>query len=241
MAERIEVLYEDEHVIIVNKAAGILSLPDRFKTDAPHLKSYLEPEYGELWTVHRLDRMTSGVMVLARNEKAHQKLNEQFTERKVNKSYIAIVHGTFHETEGQINAPIAEDIRKRGRYVIHPKGKAALTGWKLESAWNNFSQLSIKLFTGRTHQIRVHLSSIGHPIVADPLYSDADALYLSAIKRRGFQLNKSGEERPLLKRMALHAMFLEFEHPATGLSVNFTAPIPRDISAVIKQLSKWDN
>lgn len=240
MVDQIPVIFADKFLLVVDKPAGLLSLPDRFQSNTPHLKGVLEATYGPLWTVHRLDRFTSGLVLLARDEGAHKALNDLFASRDILKKYLAVVHGTMSEISGSIIAPIAEDPMKRGQFKIHPKGKESHTDWKLEKNWSRYSFLELTLHTGRTHQIRVHLNHIGHPVVADPLYSNSNALYLSEIKKRGFQLNRSGEERPLISRQALHASYLEFDHPFEKKSVSFSAPTPKDISALINQLSKWD-
>lgn len=241
MGERVEVIYHDDNLLVVNKPAGLLSLPDRYQSNTPHLKGLLEPRYGSLWTVHRIDRFTSGLVVLARDEQTHRELNQAFQERKVDKTYIALVHGVPQDKEGMIDAPIRENPASKGSYQVHPKGKDARTRWRVLQSWSHFSLLELDLLTGRTHQIRVHLQYLGHPIVADPLYSNSQALYLSEIKRKGFQLNRRGEEKALLSRQALHAYKLSFTHPVTHSQCAFTAPVPKDISAAVNQLSKWDS
>jgi len=240
MDRRLELIHIDPSFLVVNKPSGLLSLPDRFESNSPHLKGELEGQFGPLWTVHRLDRFTSGLVLLARSEEVHRKLNMAFQERSVLKKYQAVVHGRVLSSEGSIDAPIRESTSHRGRYEVHPKGKPALSSWELLDAWAHFSHLELELHTGRTHQLRVHLLHVGHPIVADPLYSPADALYLSEIKRKRFQLNKHEEERPLIARQALHASRLDFSHPVTGGKCSFTAPLPKDMSALIRQISKWD-
>lgn len=190
--------------------------------------------------VHRLDRNTSGLLVLAKSEQAHAALNEAFQSRQVSKKYIAIVHGIPKNIEGLIEEPIAEDPSKRGRYKIHPKGKPAKTGYKPINQWKNYSSLELELFTGRTHQLRVHLKHIGHPILCDPIYGQEDAIMLSTIKRKRYQLNRTKEELPLLKRQALHASSLSFKHPITKKEVSYYCEIPKDLKALTNQLSKWD-
>jgi 23S rRNA pseudouridine1911/1915/1917 synthase len=240
MLQSIKIIFEDDHILVIHKPAGILSVPDRFNIGADHIKVLLEPRHGPIWMVHRLDRNTSGILVLAKSEQAHASLNEAFQSRQVSKKYNAIVHGIPKNIEGLIEEPIAEDPAKRGRYKVHQKGKPAKTGYKIISQWKNFSNLELTLYTGRTHQLRVHLKHLGYPILCDPIYGLEEAVLLSSIKRKRYQLSKNKEELPLLKRQALHASSLTFIHPMTGNEVSFYCELPKDLQALVNQLSKWD-
>jgi 23S rRNA pseudouridine955/2504/2580 synthase/23S rRNA pseudouridine1911/1915/1917 synthase len=236
---QIEVFYEDDDLIIVNKPAGLLVIPDRFNADLPSLNRVLEAKTGQkIWVVHRLDKDTSGVICFAKNEHAHRYLSILFQERDVNKYYAGLVNGIVIPAEGRIESPIGEHPAVHGKMAVTKKGKMAVTDYKVVEQWPLYSLLQFQIHTGRTHQVRVHMQSIGHPIVCDELYGDGRPFLLSSIKRK-YNLSKKDEtEKPLLSRLALHAYKLEFIKE-DGTPVSVEAPIPRDIAACINQLNKW--
>jgi RluA family pseudouridine synthase len=231
------VLWEDEVVLAINKPAGLPTLPDGYDPDLPYLKSVLEPDYGRLWIVHRLDRDTSGILVLARTAEAHRLLNDQFEKRQVRKVYHALVKGEQNWSERQVDLPLRTDADRNHRTLVdHRRGKPARTHFKLLERLRRYSLVEAAPKTGRTHQIRVHLASSGNPIVCDPLYGDGQGIFLSEVKpayRQG-----KGEERPLLNRLGLHALSLNFHHPETGEEVILEAPYSKDFGAVVNQLKK---
>ncbi|RME94720.1 MAG: RluA family pseudouridine synthase [Bacteroidetes bacterium] len=238
---RDHILWEDEQLLVVNKPAGLLSAPDRFDPYIPHLRQVLSPKYGELWTVHRLDRDTSGVIVLARTAAAHRALSMQFTAHQTQKVYRTIVEGQLRNSSGTIAYGLAEDARKPGKMVVSNKGQEAVTHYRVLTQFEHFAELEVVIETGRTHQIRVHLQAIGHPILADATYGLRDSFLLSTIKgRRKFHTAKHEEERPLLRRMALHAERLTIAHPTKDENLEFVAPLPKDLRAVLYQLNKLD-
>ncbi len=235
----IEKLYEDDDLIIVNKPAGLLVVPDRFNHELPSLNKLLEAKAGQkIWVVHRLDRDTSGIICFAKNEQAHRYLSILFQEREVNKFYAGLVNGIVIPPEGRIESPIMEHPAVHGKMVVNRKGKTAVTDYKVVEQWPLFALVQFQIHTGRTHQIRVHMQSIGHPIVCDELYGDGKPFRLSAIKRKYNLSGKDEEEKPLLSRLALHAYKIEFEKE-DGTPVSVEAPLPKDISACVKQLNKW--
>ena len=236
---QIEVFYEDDDLIIVNKPAGLLVIPDRFNADLPSLNRVLEAKTGQkIWVVHRLDKDTSGVICFAKNEHAHRYLSILFQERDVNKYYAGLVNGIVIPAEGRIESPIGEHPAVHGKMAVTKKGKMAVTDYKVVEQWPLYSLLQFQIHTGRTHQVRVHMQSIGHPIVCVELYGDGRPFLLSSIKRK-YNLSKKDEtEKPLLSRLALHAYKLEFIKE-DGTPVSVEAPIPRDIAACINQLNKW--
>ncbi len=234
-----DIIYEDEHLLLANKPAGLLSIPGRYDKDAHSLLGLLNQRYGKVWTVHRIDRDTSGLIVFARNEEAHRHLSLQFEERRTKKSYLALLEGRLLQGEGLIDSPIAEDPAHPGKMMVARRGKAARTHYRLLESFRFFSLVEAEIETGRTHQVRVHFASIGHPLAADEMYGRRAAIFLSDIKQRGYHLGRGQEEQPLMSRLALHAWKLEFEHPATGEAMAFEAPLPRDFSAVLNQLRKW--
>jgi len=235
----IEKLYEDDDLIIVNKPAGLLVVPDRFNHELPNLHKILESKAGQkIWIVHRLDRETSGVICFAKNEVAHRYLSILFQERDVNKFYAALVIGIVNPPEGRIENALAEHPAANGKMIIAKKGKIAVTDYKVVEQWPLYALCQFQIHTGRTHQIRVHMQSIGNPIVCDELYGDGQPFMLSHIKRKYRMSEKDEIEKPLLSRLALHAYRLEFKKE-NGKEIVAEAPLPRDIAACVKQLNKW--
>lgn len=234
----LEILYEDQDLVVVNKPAGIPVIPDRFNTEAPCINKMLEVQLGQrVWVVHRLDRDTSGVLCLALNEQAHRYMSQQFQDHQVGKFYAGLVHGRVMQESATIEAAIAEHPTVKGKMVVNRKGKPSITDYKVVSRWPLHTLLQFRIHTGRTHQIRVHMQSIGHPIVADRLYGDGKPFLLSGIKKKYKLSGKDEEERPLLQRLALHAyrlMFLKED----GTEVVVDAPLPKDIAACVSQLNK---
>lgn len=231
------ILFENADFIAVDKPSGLLSIPDREGKETS-LKSQLRAKYGNIFTVHRLDRDTSGLIIFARTEQAHSTLSKSFEERTVHKIYQGIVLGTLPQQNGSIDAPIMEHPTKPSLMVINRRGKNSLTDYEVLEAIGAFSFCQFRIHTGRTHQIRIHMQSIGHPIACDELYGDGKPIFLSAIKKN-FKLSKSEEsERPLLARLALHAHKLQFTDPK-GQTHSFEAPLPKDLRALLAQLKKW--
>ena len=231
-----QVLFENDAFVAINKPSGVLTIPDRAGAD-PSLKDLLKQQYGTIFTVHRLDRDTSGVVVFAKNEDAHKELSQAFQGREVEKFYQGLVLGVPAPPSDTIDAPIAENQVKRGTMMIHKRGKAAVTDYELLEPFRFFSWMQFQIHTGRTHQIRVHSKHIGHPIVCDPVYGDGKPVLLSSIKKKHFNLAKEAEaERPLLARLALHSWKLQFT--LEGQPYNLEAPLPKDLKAVLQQLRK---
>lgn len=227
-------------MVIVEKPAGVLTIPDRFDASKPSLQGLLQEKYGSIWVVHRLDRETSGIICFARNEAAHRHLNMQFSERSVDKIYLALVDGHPNPSVGTIEKNIAPHPGIPGKMMISRMGKYALTHYKVVDTFQSFSLVEANIKTGRTHQVRIHLSSIGHPLAVDPLYGKRAALFLSEIKLRRFRTgNQTEDPRPLMSRMTLHALRLAVQHPETGERIVVESPLPKDFKALINQLDKW--
>lgn len=235
-----EIIYLDDDIVVANKAAGILSIPDRYQADKPNMSQWLKNQLGEVFTIHRLDKDTSGIIVFARNPEAHQHISMQFEKWEANKKYLAIVDGPMEQESGEINLSIAHDPNKPGRMVINKKGKESLSTYTCREDFRHFSLLEVAIHTGRTHQIRVHLAAIGHPLAVDPYYGRRTEFFLSEIKKRKFNLGKFEEEKPLLSRTPLHSWQLSFTHPQSGTVCEFSCEPPKDMEAMLRQLSKWD-
>ena len=229
--------------IALNKPAGLLSIPDREGKDIS-LKKMLLEKYGNIFTVHRLDRGTSGLILFAKNEEAHKHLSQQFAregsfgeERQTEKVYQGMVLGSLPDKKGTIDAPIAEHPVKKGVMTVYRKGKEAITDYEVLEDFKIFSWMQFQIHTGRTHQIRVHAKHIGHPIVCDDLYGDGKPILLSSLKHK-FRLSKNEwEEKPLLGRLGLHASSLQFLHVNLE-PIKLEAPLPKDLKAVLQQLKK---
>lgn len=234
---KIDILFEDQHFVAVNKPSGLLSVPDREGRE-PSLKGILNERYGTVWTVHRLDKDTSGVIVFAKNEQAHKHLSGLFAGREVEKYYLGMVHGVPVQLSGVVDAAIMEHPVKKSVMVTNKKGKSALTDYTVEASFRSLSLLRFRIHTGRTHQIRVHMKHLGHPILCDDIYGDGQPVLLSSFKRK-FNLSRDADsERPLLHRLALHAATLKFTDN-TGTRHCIEAPLQKDMKALLQQLQKW--
>lgn len=232
-----EIVLDDDHVIVLNKPANLLVLPDRFRHNLPNLQSILSEELGKIFVVHRIDRETSGIVLFAKKASAHAALNEQFEHRMVEKIYLGIVVGNVAREEGRIDKPLSESARIAGVMRIDEKsGKEAVTEYRVLERFKGYSLVELRPRTGRTHQIRVHLSSIGTPLMSDRIYGDGTPFFLSAVKS---SYRSTGEEKPLLARTALHAFALSFDHPASGGRSNHSAELPKDMTSVLRYLRKF--
>ena len=231
------VLWSDQALLIVNKPAGLLVVRGGFD-DSPYLAQVLEPQFGRLWVVHRLDRQTSGVLALARTAQAHRVLNTQFQERRTTKIYHALVNGDPPWAERIVDLALRRDGDRRHRTVIDPRhGKPSVTYVRVLQRFGRYALLEATPKTGRTHQIRAHLAALGLPIVADALYRGGDRLCLSDIAPDSRAIGDL--PRPLIERVALHALSLEVAHPSTTQTLQFKAPYPADFASTLCQLHQY--
>ena len=230
------IIFQNDDFVVINKPSGLLTIPDREGKDVS-LKTVLKIKFGEIFTVHRLDRDTSGIVVFALNEETHKHLSQQFEARETNKIYNGLVLGKPPEAEGVINEPIAEHPVKKGMMTVWRKGKESVTEYRLLESYRLYSWMQFKILTGRTHQIRVHMKHLGHPVVCDDLYGDGKPIFISQIKSK-FKLSQhDDEERPILNRLALHSAQLNFKG-LNGEIFDLEAPLPKDLRATINQLGK---
>jgi 23S rRNA pseudouridine1911/1915/1917 synthase len=230
----LEILLVDDEFVIVNKPAGMV-----VHAGAGHargtLVNALLHRLGKLsgaggalrpGIVHRLDKETSGALIVARNDKAHEHLAEEFRSRNVRKIYIALLHGKMPRESGTITLPISRDPRRRTRMTAREsKGRHARTDWRVIARLDRCTLVEAVLHTGRTHQIRAHFSAIGHPVVGDTLYGAP----------RGLRAGK--RDIPVLERNFLHAARIGFSHPSTGAWVEVLAPLPRDLRVYFEQIA----
>jgi 23S rRNA pseudouridine955/2504/2580 synthase/23S rRNA pseudouridine1911/1915/1917 synthase len=232
---RPEIIVEHNDFIAINKPSGLLSIPDRMGQEIS-LKTLLTEKYGSIYTVHRLDKDTSGLIVFARNEATHKALSAAFEGREVEKFYLGMVYGQPMNSEGSIEVPITEHPAKNGKMITHAKGKASHTDYTVLESFRQFSWLRFQIHTGRTHQIRVHMQHIGHSIVCDELYGNPEPVLLSSLKKK-FKLSKyAEEERPIMGRLALHAHQLSFT--LNNERFELTAEPAKDLRAFLQQLRK---
>lgn len=228
----IDIIYEDDDIIVVNKPKGLVVHPANGNPDGTLVnaimaicKDSLSGIGGELrpGIVHRLDKDTSGLLIVAKNDKAHINMSGQIKDRKVKKTYIALVRGTISENEATINMPIGRSTKDRKKMAVTKNGKEAITHFKVLNRYTtskaSYTLLEVKIDTGRTHQIRVHMAEIGHPVVGDMVYSN-------------------GKNEFDVKGQCLHAKKLEFTHPITEKEMSFEAPLPEYFKNIIDLLEK---
>ena len=222
----LDIIYEDKDIIVINKPKGMVVHPANGNPDGTLVnaimaicKDSLSGIGGEIrpGIVHRLDKDTSGIIIVAKNDKAHINLSEQIKEHKVRKTYIALVRGIVKENEATINMPIGRSEKDRKKMAVTKKGKEAITHFKVLQRYDKYTLLQVNIETGRTHQIRVHLSQIGYPVVGDEVYSN-------------------GKNEWNVKGQCLHAKSLEFTHPNTGKAMFLEAGLPEYFQDILKDL-----
>lgn len=240
----LDFVYEDEHLAVINKPAGLVVHPGA-GVQSGTLANALAHHFGiedidigfdpsvddfskiqslkaKIGLVHRLDKDTSGLIVVAKNEQVHEKLSRQFRDREVYKSYLALVHGVTRQNTGKVEAPIIRDKHNRLRMKTGSAGRHALSLWKVRQRYEKFTLLEVEIKTGRTHQIRVHMGFINHPVVGDEIYNEG----------RDKSINNVDIRRAVEKlgRFFLHAEKLGFTHPETGEKMEFKQPLPPELT-----------
>ena len=224
----LEVIYEDNDIIVVNKPKGMVVHPANGNPDGTLVNAIMAISKNSLsgiggkirpGIVHRLDKDTSGIIIVAKNDKAHINLSKQIKDREVKKIYIALVKGAVNENEATIDMPIGRSTKDRKKMAVRKDGKQAITHFKVLKRYLNYTLLEVKIDTGRTHQIRVHMAEIGHPVVGDIVYS------------------KGKNEFGVVGQM-LHAKSLDFTHPTTGKKMHLEAELPQYFKEVIEKLDK---
>lgn len=224
----IDIIYEDDDMLIINKEKGMVVHPGNGNPDGTlanaviaHCRESLSGIGGKIrpGIVHRIDKDTSGLIIVAKNDSAHINLSNQIQNRKVKKTYIALVRGIIKENEATINMPIGRSTKDRKKMAVTKTGKEAITHFQVINRFEGYTLIKVNIETGRTHQIRVHMAEIGYPIIGDSVYSNGK--------------NSFGVEGQML-----HAQKLEFKHPKTGQNVAFEAPLPQYFTKIIEQLER---
>lgn len=231
----LSIAYEDEHLLVVDKPAGLVVHPAAGNLDGTLVNALLHHCAGQLsgiggvarpGIVHRIDKDTSGLLVVAKTDVAHEGLARQFAAHSIDRRYLAVASGTILAGEGTVDAPLARSAqnRKKMAVVAEGRGKRAVTHWTKLANLKDASLVECRLETGRTHQVRVHLASIGHPLVGDPTYGRTKKTHRNLLKELGFE------------RQALHAAVLGFTHPVSKDRLSFSSPLPSDMAELVEKL-----
>jgi tRNA pseudouridine32 synthase/23S rRNA pseudouridine746 synthase len=208
MTPYLEIIFQDDDILVLNKPSGLFSVPGKAKEHADCLQTRAQRVFPTATVVHRLDMATSGLMVMALNKPAHRHISKQFELRETAKTYQAVVFATVQQDCGEINLPLICDWPNRPKQMVnYERGKKALTQWRVLERSNNTTRLELKPITGRSHQLRVHMLSMQHPIIGDRLYAHDQALEMA-------------------DRLNLHTMFLGFRHPVTEKMLLFKSKVP---------------
>jgi 23S rRNA pseudouridine1911/1915/1917 synthase len=246
----LEIVYEDAFLAVINKPAGMVVHPgagvhsgtlanaiayqfniqnEKLKIDADLSdQAKIQNLKSKIGIVHRLDKDTSGLIVVAKDEQTHEALSEQFHDRTVYKRYLALVHGEIEENSGTVDAPIAREKHNRTKMSIRAHGRNALSLWKVKQRFEKFTLVQVEIKTGRTHQIRVHLAHINHPVVGDETYNAGrDKTVANIPVRQAIQS---------LNRFFLHAESLRFTHPRTNEKMSFRSPLPEELTELLELL-----
>jgi len=238
----LDVVFEDEYLAVINKPARMVVHPGAGVSSGT-LANAIAYHFGRrsvvtgelnvgdstrVGIVHRLDKDTSGLIVVAKNEETHEALSEQFRNREVNKKYVALVHGSTRENSGTIDRPMARDRWHRTKMTVAANGRSALSLWKVRQRFDKFTLVDVEIKTGRTHQIRVHLASINHPVVGDETYNEGrDNTVADVDIKNGIRI---------IDRFFLHAEFLSFTHPKSGEPMEFKCALPAELTKLLETL-----
>jgi 23S rRNA pseudouridine1911/1915/1917 synthase len=243
--EPVEILADDPAFSVVAKPAGVATVPDRFAKDRRTIVDLV----AEIWrradpaaaapvVCHRLDRDTSGCLVLAKDRETARKLMESFRERTVSKTYLALVLGAPQPPAGEVEFRVAPDRFRPGAMAIVPKkGKECRDAYETLETFRGLALVRVTPKTGRTHEVRLAMKHLGCPCAIDPLYGGREPILLSSFKR-GYRVGRDGKETPLVERLTLHAATIEFPHPSGTGTVRVEAPLPRDLDVTMRQLRR---
>ena len=236
---KFETLLETNDYIIINKQAGILTLPDRYSKKAPNYKDILKSIYKDNFVVHRLDIGTSGCLMFAKNADFHRHINIQFTDHCVKKNYLAILEGDLKE-DITIDIPLLVNPNKSGGVICSARGKESITHIKILERYGIATLIDANLVTGRLHQLRSHCRAIGYPLLVDEIYGNRVEYFVSELKKGRYNLKKGEKELPIISRPTMHSIKLSFID-LFGTEIIADAPPPKDLKALISLLKKYSN
>jgi 23S rRNA pseudouridine955/2504/2580 synthase/23S rRNA pseudouridine1911/1915/1917 synthase len=239
MRKKIDILFQSDSLLAIEKPTGILSVPDRYNQQRPSIAIDLLEEYPTARPLHRLDTDTSGVILFCLLPEAFGWYSDQFENKSVHKKYLALSDGRCMMESGMIDKPLF--TQDDGKVIITRKGKASQTEWLVKERFRFHTLFELHPLSGRTHQIRVHLASIGHPIVGDPVYGGSKGFYLSSIKGKNkYKLSADLEvERPIISRVALHASSISIRDFENQQPLVISSDLPKDMRVAVTKLRQW--
>ena len=239
MKNSLEILFRNDSILAIDKPTGLLSVPDRFNEEKKSVSALVMNQFESARPLHRIDFETSGIILFCLNPEAFGWYSDQFEQRAVTKKYLALTEGRCTVSEGLIDAPLY--TQTIGKVIITKKGKSSQTNWKLLEGFQHHSLIEANPLTGRTHQIRVHLASIGLPLIADSVYGSGHPLYLSSLKGKNkYRLSKDAEEeRPLISRVALHASYIRIKDYSSGEEITVESSLPKDLRVALDKLRQY--
>ncbi|MEO5906494.1 MAG: RNA pseudouridine synthase [Saprospiraceae bacterium] len=239
MRDKPEILFDNDSIVALYKPSGLLSVPDRYRVDKISAALWILSTFPDARPLHRLDFETSGILLFCKKPDAFGWYSDQFENRSVSKTYLAITEGRIIQENGLIDQPLF--TQTTGKVIISKRGKESQTQWKVLERFLRHTYIEANPLTGRTHQIRVHFASLGHPLLCDSVYGTSGEFFLSSLKgKHRYRLGKDEEvEKPLFSRTALHASAIEINEYKSDKRIRIESPLPRDMHVVLQKLKQY--